>query len=328
MEGRMTKSELGELADEIMCLGTTLLEKAPIKQEEKIKGALSTSASSRSRPSYLFRPDPPPETYISYSWGLLNDELKSIQSEATQQYQQFYSSALKLIKKHHPDRELEFTGNYRGKNYSEGVLDYLNLTTALYHGDRASIIQRFEQKLSLQKNIVLSIEIDDDREFNAISHEQDVLKTIEQVCNRFHRFAVQLRKTPRKDQSIPQLSIQNEYDVQYLLRAILSLHFDDIRPEEPGGSSAGSSSKADFWLDDEKVVIETKYRGSSLADKKLKTDLNTDIGDYQKIAHCQTIVFFIYDPENRIENPDGFEKDFNNRTHEKLTIKTFIRPKP
>ncbi len=323
----MTKNKLGELADEIMSLGITLLEKAPIKQEEKIQGgasALNRYNNERSR--YLFRQIPPPETYTSYRWGMIDDNLKHIQSEATQKYQQFYSSALQLIKENLPDREPEFVENYgdRGK----GVLGYLNLTTPLYDGDRASIIQSFEQKFSIQKNIVLSLNIDGSREFNIISHEHDVLQIIEHVCNRFHRFAVQLRKTPRKDQSIPQLPIKNEYDVQYLFRAILSLHFDDIRPEESGGSSAGSSSKADFWLDDKKVVIETKYKGSSLADKKLKADLNTDIGDYQKIANCQTIVFFIYDPENRIENPDGFEKDFNNRTHEKLTIKTFIRPKP
>jgi hypothetical protein len=148
-------------------------------------------------------------------------------------------------------------------------------------------------------------------ELNATSNKQDTLQIIELVCNRFHRFALQLRRTPHKKQVIPQLYIENEYDVQYLLRAILSLHFDDIRPEEPTGSSAGSSSKADFWLDDEKVVIETKHTRDSLTNKQLKIDLNTDIGDYQKIGNCQTVVFFIYDPENRIENPEGFEKDFN-----------------
>ena len=120
--------------------------------------------------------------------------------------------------------------------------------------------------------------------------------------------------------------VESEYDVQYLLRSILHLFFDNIRPEEPGKTQAGSSSKADFLLFNEKIIVECKYITKSLTRKKLKMQLNNDIGDYQPQEDCDTLVFFIYDPYNLLENPRGFETDFNKRANEPFEIRTFIRP--
>ena len=44
------------------------------------------------------------------------------------------------------------------------------------------------------------------------------------------------------------LTVKDEYDVQDLLRSLLFLHFKDVRPEEPGPSFAGSSTRADLFL--------------------------------------------------------------------------------
>ena len=52
--------------------------------------------------------------------------------------------------------------------------------------------------------------------------------------------------------------IKDEYDVQDLLNALLRLNFDDVRPEEYTPSYAGSSTRVDFLLKKEKIVIEVK----------------------------------------------------------------------
>jgi hypothetical protein len=41
--------------------------------------------------------------------------------------------------------------------------------------------------------------------------------------------------------------VQDEYDVQDILKALLRVHFNDVRPEEPNPSIAGQSPRVDFW---------------------------------------------------------------------------------
>jgi DpnII restriction endonuclease len=78
---------------------------------------------------------------------------------------------------------------------------------------------------------------------------------IERLLRRFYRVARQLRARHGERQT---LEVNDEYDVQDLLAALLHLRFDDIRAEEWVPSYAGKASRMDFLLKSEQVVIETK----------------------------------------------------------------------
>src|SRR5439155_9310984 len=80
------------------------------------------------------------------------------------------------------------------------------------------------------------------------------LELIKLICRRFHIVARQLG---HRRQNRPTLEVIDEYDVQDLLHALLRLHFDDIRPEEWTPSYAGKSSRMDFLLKPEQIVIAT-----------------------------------------------------------------------
>jgi hypothetical protein len=75
--------------------------------------------------------------------------------------------------------------------------------------------------------------------------EQQSVKAVLAVCDRFHSIARQLAQR-REDRTT--LEIEDEYDVQDLLHALLRLYFDDIRPEEWTPSYGGASSRMDFLL--------------------------------------------------------------------------------
>ena len=145
---------------------------------------------------------------------------------------------------------------------------------------------------------------------------------IENLCKRFHLVARQLRD--RHDDR-PTIEIEDEYDVQDLLHALLTLHFDDIRPEEWTPSYAGSSSRMDFLLKNEQIVIETKKSRKGLGAKEVGEQLIVDIAKYQNHPDCRTLICFVYDSEMRIPNPKGIENDLN-RTEGDLTVKVIIRP--
>jgi hypothetical protein len=72
-------------------------------------------------------------------------------------------------------------------------------------------------------------------------------RPIELLCSRFHEVAKQLRI--RYDGRYT-LKVDDEYDVQDLMHALLRIFFDDVRPEEWTPSYAGKGARMDFSLPD------------------------------------------------------------------------------
>ena len=128
------------------------------------------------------------------------------------------------------------------------------------------------------------------------------------LFNKFHAVAKQLRN---RYNSRSTLNIEDEYDVQDLLHALLRLYFDDVRNEEWTSSYAGGSSRMDFLLKEEKIVIEVKKTRKGLNDKELGKQLIEDKEKYKSHPDCKKLICFAYDPEGRIVNPKGIENDLN-----------------
>lgn len=146
-------------------------------------------------------------------------------------------------------------------------------------------------------------------------------QTLEILFSRFHKVAKQLRARYNNRST---LEIEDEYDVQDLLRALLQLYFDDVRKEEWTPSYAGGCSREDFCLKSEKVVIEIKKTRPSMKDKDLGEQLIIDIEKYKSHPDCNSLICFIYDPEGRIENPQGIMNDLNSK--HKGFAKIIIKP--
>lgn len=148
------------------------------------------------------------------------------------------------------------------------------------------------------------------------------LSTIENVCLRFHLVARELR-TRRENR--PTLDVDDEYDVQDLLRALLTVNFDDVRPEEWTPSYAGGSSRVDFLLKNEQIVVEVKKARRGLDARRLGEELIIDIQRYRAHPDCRSLVCFVYDPDGRISNPRGLENDLNG-PREDITVMIIIAP--
>jgi hypothetical protein len=134
----------------------------------------------------------------------------------------------------------------------------------------------------------------------------DACEIVRGICQRFHLMAQQLKH--RRVGQAP-LLLQDEYDVQYLMHGILKLHFDDVRPEEWCPSYAGRSSRVDFLLKAERMVIETKMTRKGLDDRKLGEELTLDKAKYRTNKDCRTLVCFVYDPDGHCKNPTALETD-------------------
>ncbi|QLL63753.1 hypothetical protein FKV68_09225 [Sinorhizobium mexicanum] len=138
----------------------------------------------------------------------------------------------------------------------------------------------------------------------------------------FHRFIVQLGK---RYSSRTTLTIEDEYDVQDALHALLKLHFTDVRAEEYTPSYAGGASRIDFLLNEDSILIEVKKTRPSLKDKQVGDQVAVDMVRYKSHQKCKVVYFFIYDPEHFLTNPDGLIKDLS-RTIDGIEYHTMIAP--
>jgi hypothetical protein len=135
---------------------------------------------------------------------------------------------------------------------------------------------------------------------------QDALVIVTNLCRRFYLFARQIQSRREKRASI---EFKDEYDVQDALHALLRLHFDDIRPEECTPSYAGNTSRMDFILKRQQVVVEVKMTRKGLDQKEVVNQLTVDKERYRTHPDCRALVCFIYDPAGICTNPAALEDD-------------------
>lgn len=152
--------------------------------------------------------------------------------------------------------------------------------------------------------------------------DREAIDVVIASCRRFHMAVRQLRKR-HGDRAA--FDVDDEYDVQDLLRALLSLHFDDIRPEEWTPSYAGGSARIDFLIRPHMILVEVKKTRRGLTDRQLGNELLEDIARYGQLERARTLVCFIYDPEERISNRHGLVADLES-TASPLNLRVVISP--
>jgi len=134
-----------------------------------------------------------------------------------------------------------------------------------------------------------------------------VEERVELLLRKFHRFAKDLSVRKQKR---PALLVEDEYDVQYLVFALLRMYFSNVKSEDIAPNVLGGGSRVDFSIPDEELVVEVKMARASMTDRSLGDELILDIARYQSHTACKTIIFFVYDPDGHIRNPAALKKEF------------------
>ncbi len=180
--------------------------------------------------------------------------------------------------------------------------------------------KRYAEALIVTLNDIVS-QINRDIITKISAEEFDSTVELENIFERFHTVARQLRT---RHDGRNTLNIDDEYDVQDLLHALLLLYFKDVRAEEWTPSYAGGCVRMDFLLKDIQTVIEVKKTRSSMTSKTLGEELIVDIEKYQTHPDCKKLYCFVYDPEGLLGNPVGIKSDLESAHPDFL--KVFIKP--
>lgn len=138
-------------------------------------------------------------------------------------------------------------------------------------------------------------------------------KNLASYLNNFYLFMEALcEKEPDKRATLThgylqKLKIENEYDLQHLLYAILKPLYPDIRKEVAADSGVGTI-RSDLKIPSLETVIEAKCTRNSMNLKKLTEEIEADMVHYSE----KCIIFFVYDKWKIIKDKQTYENHFNN----------------
>jgi hypothetical protein len=146
---------------------------------------------------------------------------------------------------------------------------------------------------------------------------------VKTLCGRFHAVARQLRL---RGEYRATLSVEDEFDAQDLLHALLRIQFDDIGTDEWMPSYADGAPRTTLLLDDGRLAVIVKKTRPGLNAKDLGDQLRVDAERYRSRDRATTLLCFMYDPEGRIGNPRGLEASLTS-VNESFMIDVLVAPK-
>jgi len=122
-----------------------------------------------------------------------------------------------------------------------------------------------------------------------------------------------LRRLPRVIRQIrqrhaerPPFRVEDEYDLEDLLRSLLPLHFDDVRPESRTPRYA-RCTRTDYVLAPERIAVTVKYAGPRSPEPQLTEQWREDAAYWHGQQNCRALFGFVYDPEGSLCDPLAHE---------------------
>ena len=112
----------------------------------------------------------------------------------------------------------------------------------------------------------------------------------------------------------PWFSVNDEHDLEDLLRAVLALHFDDVRPECRTPHYA-LATRTDFLLARDQTSVTAKLARPDVRGPQLAEQFREDIAYYRARGKCSALVGFVYDPQGLLPDPAVLERALSEGAH-------------
>lgn len=137
------------------------------------------------------------------------------------------------------------------------------------------------------------------------SAPRGVSKGVTDLCEALEEFGECVRYLNTRRSKGAVLALDSEAAVQDAVYLIARPWIRDLVSESPSDKIGNRFSIADFTSRSLKLVLEAKFVRDKAHGKALSKELHDDIEVYRHIPHCETILFFVYDPDSNI--PDQRE---------------------
>src|SRR5208283_257784 len=131
----------------------------------------------------------------------------------------------------------------------------------------------------------------------------DPLGVVEPLLRRLPRMVRELRL---RHGDRPPFVVKDERDLEDLLRALLPLHFDQVRPENRTPSYA-PGTRMDFVLATEGLAVTVKQTIVGVPENALTTQWREDVGYYEQRGGVRMLLGLVYDPQGQVMDPGSME---------------------
>ena len=125
------------------------------------------------------------------------------------------------------------------------------------------------------------------------------------------------------------LTLKSEADVQDAIYLILRPWVRDLIPESPSDKTANRYTIRDFMSRSFKLIVEAKFVRNADHGKHISQEIHDDIECYRHNPNCETIVFFIYDPDGLIPDQRELQRTIEqSRVYDgrPLTCRLIVKP--
>lgn len=109
--------------------------------------------------------------------------------------------------------------------------------------------------------------------------------------------------------------VEDEYDVQDLAYALLKPLVPDLTKENPSQKVAGAGGRLDLSSSSLGVVVEVKAALKEGREKEIVRECRDRVKLYSGVPGINWLVFFIYDPEHRIDDLDNVKLGLEGSQH-------------
>ena len=220
------------------------------------------------------------------------EKLKSV--DTVEEYETFISNLHQMLKQ---------------ESYKNDIVQTIR-NKQKYIVNKFSKESTHENMLKSKENLLIYLDSILCEEYEASS--QFIQKNLEKYLRNFYFFLEAFRETkPDKRASLTtenlrKIHIENEYDLQHLLYAVIKPLCPDARKEVSDDSGVGTV-RSDIKIFSLNTIIEAKCTRISTNLKRLTEEIEADIVHYK----ADYIFFYIYDKEKIIKDRQAFETNFN-----------------
>ena len=151
----------------------------------------------------------------------------------------------------------------------------------------------------------------------------DPVELVKAVCGRFHAVVRQLRL---RGEYRATLQVEDEVDAQDLLHVLLRVQFNNIDTDEWTPSYSSGALRTTLLLNESRLAVIVKKTRPGLTAKDLTDQLRVDAARYRFHGRCTTLLCFMYDPDGRIGNPQGFETSLTSM-NDSFIVDVLVAPK-
>ncbi|NJN69302.1 MAG: hypothetical protein HC801_02675 [Nitrospira sp.] len=124
----------------------------------------------------------------------------------------------------------------------------------------------------------------------------------------------------------PTLEVDDDFDLQDLLCALLKVEFDEVATEEWTPPYTEGTPRTMLLINRDQIAVVAKKTRSGLTTKELADQVTADSAYYRAQGRGSTLFCFMYDPEGRIGSPKRLETTLTS-VSEHCRVEVLVAPK-